>query len=161
LDHGDHYHFIFSTSHSNNANRHLNSILNFLQASLASSAEAHTTLQPIKFIALFLAHLIRKGIRTFNKYGNKIIPILKDIITHLKTHTDEPDSNQFEKCEMYIDQKKDFPQEQIWQQAFSIYFINNLLATDNVTSFEDFQRKVPTDVKIRPLKERATLGKTS
>jgi hypothetical protein len=59
---------------------------------------------------------------------------------------------------VYRSKKKDYPQEQIRQRTFSTDFINNLLATHNVTSFEDFQRKVPTHVKIRLLKDIGYVG---
>jgi hypothetical protein len=82
FDHGDHIHFIYTTKHSNNANRSLNAILQFLGSSFEGTTEAHTALQPVRFRNRFLSYLIRKGIRSFHKYGNK-----RPTSAHLQTNS--------------------------------------------------------------------------
>jgi hypothetical protein len=141
FDHGDHYHFIFTTAHTNNTSRSLNHILQFFKASFAGVAEANTTLQYIRFPDRFISYLIRKGIRTFTKYGNKSIPILRHILAHLKTITDI-DSATFEPCDTYTEEKKAQKKETITQRTFSIDYINSLIQTHNIESYEDFQRRL-------------------
>jgi hypothetical protein len=79
FDHGDHYHFIYTTKHTNNASRTLNAIIQFIKTDFEGTTEAHTTLQLVRFHRRFLSYLIRKGIRTFNKYGNRAITILGEL----------------------------------------------------------------------------------
>jgi hypothetical protein len=117
FDHGDHYHFIFGVTHSNNTNRSLNHILQFIKTSFPGTAEAHTTLQPIRLIQRFLHYLVRKGLSTFHKYGIKPIPILNSIISYLAT-TDQTDTSSLEPCSHYIEEKKEQKQETIKQRTF-------------------------------------------
>jgi hypothetical protein len=83
FDHGDHFHFIFSVGHSNNASRHLNSILRYLKAGFDGSSEAHTTLQLVRFPIRFISYLIRHGLSTFYKYGVETIHILTPLMDAL------------------------------------------------------------------------------
>lgn len=48
--------------------------------------------------------------------------------------------------------------ESLKQITFSTDFINNLIDTYHTTSFEDFQRKIPTNTKIQLLKEMGYVG---
>jgi hypothetical protein len=57
FDHGDHFHFIFSVKHTNNASRQLSTILGYLQVSIAGTTEAHTTLQLVRYSKRFLSYL--------------------------------------------------------------------------------------------------------
>jgi hypothetical protein len=77
FDHGDHVHIIFSVAYTNNTSRQVTSILKFLGATLEGTTEAHTSLQLVRFHTRFISYLIRKGLSTFHKYGNKLISILK------------------------------------------------------------------------------------
>jgi hypothetical protein len=158
FDHGDHYHFIFGVTHYNNANRSLNHVLQFIKTSFPGTAEAHTTLQPIRLIQRFLHYLVRKGLSTFHKYGVKPIQILICIISYLSS-VDQTDTSTLEPCSHYIEEKKkEQKQETIKQRTFSIDYINNLIDSYKTTSFEDFQRKVPTDIKIQLLKDLGYVG---
>lgn len=88
FDHGDHFHFIFTTRHSNNLSRTITSILQYIGASFAIIAEAHTTLQRIRSLARFISYLISYELRSFNKYGSRIIKPLATITNELhKTPT--------------------------------------------------------------------------
>jgi hypothetical protein len=83
FDHGDHYHFIYTIAQSNNAARTLTNILQYLKVSFQGTAEAHTKAQPIRFFDRFLAYLVRKGLRTFHKYGTNPLAILRKITEYL------------------------------------------------------------------------------
>jgi hypothetical protein len=155
FDHGDHIHVIFSVRHTNNASRHINTILNFLRASFEGTSEAHTTLQLIRFPTRFISYLIRKGLRTFYKYGAKLIPILRPLTAALMNYdtTDLPSSSSTAHCEQYVEDKKALKKETITQRTFSIDFISKLITDHKITSYESFQRTLPTDVKIQLLKQ--------
>jgi hypothetical protein len=152
LDHGDHFHFLYSVAQSNAAARTLTNILQFPKVGFEGTAEAHTTAQCVRFFDRFLAYLVRKGIRTFHKYGTKLLAILRSIAQHLVS-VDDVDSATFEHCSMYTEEKKAISKDSITQRTFSIDFISNLIAQYSVTSYEDFQRKVPTETKIQILKQ--------
>jgi hypothetical protein len=159
FDHGDHIHVIFSVRHTNNTSCHLNTILNFLHASFEGSSEAHTTLQLIRFPTRFISHLIRKGLSTFHKYGINLISILKPLATAILQYdtTDLP-SQSTSHCEQYIEDKKQLNKETITQRTFSIDYISKLITTHKITSYESFQRILPTDVKIQLLKQLGYVG---
>jgi hypothetical protein len=54
FDHGDHYHFIYTTRQTNNASRSLNTILQFLGTGFEGTTEAHTTLKLVHFKRRFI-----------------------------------------------------------------------------------------------------------
>jgi hypothetical protein len=159
FDHGDHYHFVFSTKHSNNCSRHLNTILNFIHANFEGIAEANTTLQPIKFITRFISYLIRKGLGSFYKYGARILHILKPLTEALLRYdtTDNKDPPTMY-CNQYIEEKKQAKKETITSRTFSIDYISNLITSNNITSYETFQRTLPTQTKIQLLKQLGYVG---
>jgi hypothetical protein len=159
FDHGDHIHVIFSVRHTNNASRHLNTILNFLRATFEGSSEAHTTLQHIRFPTRFISYLVRKGLSTFHKYGARLIAILKPLTSALLQYdtTDLP-STSTGHCEQYVEDKKQLTKETITQRTFSIDYISKLITTHKITSYEAFQRTLPTDVKIQLLKQLGYVG---
>jgi hypothetical protein len=175
FDHGDHYHFIFATKHSNNASRALNTIIQFIDTGFGGTTEAHTTLQLVRFHRRFISYLIRKGIRTFHKYGNRTLNILSDLtkcLLQYNTPHDETDGIQQENisndtptndtilqhCEQYTEDKKQASKEAITQRTFSIDFISNLITTHKITSYESFQRTLPTNIKIQLLKQLGYVG---
>jgi hypothetical protein len=104
FDHGDHFHFLFSVAQTN-TNRIITNILQFLGCPYSKIAEAHTSSQQIRFIDRFMAYLIRKGLRSFYKYGAKQMSILKRISTCL-SNIDEADSSDFEPCNLYTEEEK-------------------------------------------------------
>jgi ATP-dependent protease Clp ATPase subunit len=59
---------------------------------------------------------------------------------------------------MYTEEKKTISKETITQRTFSIDYITSLIQDYSVSSFEDFQRKVPKDIKIQILKQMAYIG---
>jgi hypothetical protein len=157
FDHGDHIDVIFSVRHTNNASRHLNTILNFLRATFEGSSEAHTTLQHIRFPTRFVSYLIRKGLSTFHKYGARLIAILKPLTSALLQY-DTTDLTSTGHCEQYIEDKKQQTKETITQRTFSIDYISKVITTHKITSYEAFQRTLPTDVKIQLLKQLGYVG---
>ncbi|XP_023726660.1 uncharacterized protein LOC111874973 [Cryptotermes secundus] len=112
FDHGDHIHIVFSVRHSNNVSRHVNSILSFLKTGLSGNAEAHTSLQLIRYTTRFISYLIRKGISTFNKYGNKSLSIIKPILDALAKYDITDSSADNMPCQQYVEEKKDHSQGQ-------------------------------------------------
>jgi hypothetical protein len=159
FDHGD-IHFIFSVTHSNNASRHLSSILKFLHTTFEGSAEAHTTLQLIRFATRFISYLIRKGLTTFHKYGTKLIKFLNPLTEAMAQYdtTDLPTSQTMEHCNQYTEDKKTLTQQSINQRTFSIDYISSLITEHKITSYESFQRTLPTDIKIQLLKQLGYIG---
>jgi hypothetical protein len=159
FDHDDHIHFIFFVTHSNNASRHLSSILKFLHATFEGSAEAHTTLQLIRFTTRFISYLIRKGLTTFHKYGTKLIKFLTPLTEAMAQYdtTDLP-SHTMEHCNQYTEDKKALTQQSINQRTFSIDYISSLITEHKITSYESFQRTLPTDIKIQLLKQLGYVG---
>jgi hypothetical protein len=135
FNHGDHYHFLFGVAHTNNCTRNFHNILQFLRLPYPGTAEANTTLQPIRFIQRFLDYLIRIGLSTFFKYGLRQIPLLSNITKLLQGTTD---TSSFEPCETYIEGKKATTEHFIKQRTFSTNYINHLITKYNTQSFEDF-----------------------
>lgn len=112
FDHGDHIHFLFTTTHTNNLSRTLTTILTFIAASIPLIA-AHTTLQRVRYLNRFISYLIRYGTSSISKYGNRLLKPLKQISDSLATaqtqqdSTDLSDGLTFEKCQMYTDHKSE------------------------------------------------------
>jgi hypothetical protein len=177
FDHGDHFHFIYCTKHTNNASRTLNAILQFIKTGFEGTTEAHTTLQLVRFHQRFLSYLIRKGIRTFNKYGNRIIVILGQLtkvllqynisddgldgdnfVQHSHDVVDTHQTSTLKHCLQYTEDKKQASKETITQRTFSIDYISNLILTHKITSYESFQRTLPTNIKIQLLKQLGYVG---
>jgi hypothetical protein len=175
FDHGDDYHFIYTTRHTNNASRALNSIIQFINAGFEGTTEANTTLQLVRFHRRFISYLIRKGIRTFHKYENRTIGILSELTRCLLQYNipdDVVDSNQqqnsssdtltkdtiLQHCAQYTEDKKTASKEAITQRTFSIDFISNLITTHKITSYESFQRTLSTNIKIQLLKQLGYVG---
>ncbi|PNF43721.1 hypothetical protein B7P43_CG14071 [Cryptotermes secundus] len=159
FDHGDHIHIIFTVNHSNNSSRHLSTILKFLKVNIEGITEAHSSLQLIRYITRFISYLIRKGLGSFYKYGNRIIPILKpltDALLHYDV-TDQPTTSHLA-CEQYVEQKKQASKEAITQCTFSIDYISSLITENKITSYESFQRTLPTETKIQLLKQLGYVG---
>ncbi|XP_023711693.1 uncharacterized protein LOC111866715 [Cryptotermes secundus] len=77
--------------------------------------------------------------------------ILKQITACLASDT--TDSASFEPCSIYTEEKKQISKETINTRTFSIDFISDLIQQHQITSFEDFQHKVPTPTKIQLLKQ--------
>jgi hypothetical protein len=116
FDHGDHIHFLFTTKHTNNLSRTLTTILTFLAAGIPLVAEAHTTLQRVRYINRFISYLIRYGLSTINKYGHRLLAPLKQITDSLakqskQNNNTEVDGSSFEHCQMYTDHKKNLNQQ--------------------------------------------------
>jgi hypothetical protein len=156
-------HFLFSTKHSNNLSRSLTTILQFLGASFAVIAEAHTTLQRVCYITRFISYLIRYGLSSFNKYGSRTLKQLTKITEAFATnkHTDETDNTKktYAHCQMYTDQKKgENLQHSYRQRTNSIDFINSLIYQYQIESYEEFRRKIPSQIKIRLLKDVGYIG---
>jgi hypothetical protein len=61
-------------------------------------------------------------------------------------------------CEQYVEDKKTHNKETITQRTFSIDFISKLITDHKITSYESFQRTLPTDVKIQLLKQLGYVG---
>ncbi|PNF43723.1 hypothetical protein B7P43_CG14073 [Cryptotermes secundus] len=159
FDHGDHIHIIFTVNHSNNSSRHLTTILKFLKVNFEGIAEAHSSLQLIRYITRFISYLIRKGLGTFYKYGSRVIPILKpltDALLHYDT-TDQPSTSHLA-CEQYVEQKKQASKETVTQRTFSNDYISSLITENKITSYESFQRTLPTETKIQLLKQLGYVG---
>ncbi|XP_033606519.1 uncharacterized protein LOC111862339 isoform X2 [Cryptotermes secundus] len=117
FDHGDHIHIIFSVRHSNNVSRHLNSILSFLKTGFSGNAEAHTSLQLIRYTTRFISYLIRKGISTFNKYGNKSLSIIKPILDAIARYDVTDSSPDNMPCQQYVEEKKTIIKENLTQRT--------------------------------------------
>jgi hypothetical protein len=184
FDHGDHYHFIYTSKHNNNATRALNTILQFLNTGFEGTTEANTALQLVHFYRRFISYLIRKGIRTFHKYGHKTITILTELTKCLLQYdvpekmeetfsandaTDGPSAHIYNirdnkidttlhHCDQYTEDKKTSNKEAITQRTFSIDYISNLITTHKITSYESFQRTLSTNVKIQLLKQLDYVG---
>jgi hypothetical protein len=139
--HGDHIHFLFSTKHSNNLSRPITTILQYVGASFVVIAEAHTTLQRVRYITL-ISYLVRYGLSSFNKYGSTTLKQLAEITKAFNKHksTDEPDDTgqSFSNCQMYTGQKKrENIQQSYGQRTNSIDFINSLIDQYEIESFEE------------------------
>jgi hypothetical protein len=61
-------------------------------------------------------------------------------------------------CDQYTEDKKTASKEAITQRTFSIDFISNLITTHKITSYESFQRTLPTNIKIQLLKQLGYVG---
>jgi hypothetical protein len=184
------------TKHTNNASRTLNAIIQFIKTGFEGTTEAHTTLQLVRFHRRFLSYLIRKGIRRFNKYGNRVINILGELTRCLLNYNISPDgldgdisevfshdvpdaftttpspstttnipnpipspsSTTLCHCAQYTEDKKQASHETITQRTFSIDYISNLIVTHKITSYEPFQRTLPTNIKIQLLKQLGYVG---
>jgi hypothetical protein len=81
-------------------------------------------------------------------------------ITHKQTNsTDTTDGQTFDKCQMYTDHKKQLNQQGSYRQRTNtIDYINNLIVQHSIDSYEDFQRKIPSPIKIRLLKDIGYIG---
>jgi hypothetical protein len=142
-----------------NSSRHLSSILKFLHVNFEGVTESHSTLQLVKYFTRFISYLVRKGLGSFYKYGCRIIPILRpltDALLHYDT-TDLPSTSSLA-CDQYIEQKKQASKETITQRTFSIDYISNLILDNKITSYEAFQRILPTETKIQLLKQLGYVG---
>jgi hypothetical protein len=72
---------------------------------------------------------------------------------------DALDSTSLEPCETYIEEKKKISsRDHITQRTFSIDYISDLTSQHNITSFENFQRQIPTATKIQLLKQLGYVG---
>jgi hypothetical protein len=54
--------------------------------------------------------------------------------------------------------KKQAKQETITQRTFSTDYISNLITSNNISSYEKFQRTLPTETKIQLLKQLGYVG---
>jgi hypothetical protein len=159
FDHGDHYHFIYGVKHTNNASRQLTTILGFLKAGLAGNTEAHTTLQLVRFANRFLSYLIRKGLATFSKFGSRTLSIIKPITKAFLNHQPSEDTTDSSlPCHQYIEDKKTTEHQTVNTRTFSIDYISSLIQDNSITSYEEFQRKLPTSIKIQLLKQLGYVG---
>jgi hypothetical protein len=61
-------------------------------------------------------------------------------------------------CEQYVEDKKTHTKETITQRTFSIDYISKLITDHKITSYESFQRTLPTEVKIQLLKQLGYVG---
>jgi hypothetical protein len=61
-------------------------------------------------------------------------------------------------CNQYIEEKKAAKKETITSRTFSIDYISNLITSNNITSYENFQRTLPTQTKIQLLKQLGYVG---
>jgi hypothetical protein len=157
FDHGDHYHFIFSVKHTNNASRQLSTILGFIKASIGGTTEAHRTLQLVRFAQRFLSYLLRKGISTFIKFGTRTLAILRPLTEALlNNNIDTTDSSL--PCQQYIEEKKKTDHQTVNTRNFSIDYISSLIQDNKITSYEEFQRKLPTSTKVQLLKQLGYVG---
>ncbi|XP_033610052.1 uncharacterized protein LOC111871565 isoform X2 [Cryptotermes secundus] len=148
-----------SASATPTTHRHLNSILQFLKARFEGTAEAHTSLQLVRFASRFISYLTRKGLGTFYKYGSRAIAILKPLteaLLHYDT-TDMPSTSDL-RCSQYVEGKNVLAKETITQRTFSIDYISCLIVDNKITSFEAFQRILPTHTKIQLLKQLGYVG---
>jgi hypothetical protein len=59
---------------------------------------------------------------------------------------------------MYIEEKKAQTNESVSQRTFPINCIHSLIESYNTPSYEDFQRKIPSDIKIQFLKQLGYIG---
>jgi hypothetical protein len=154
FDHGDHYHFVFSVKHTNNASRPLSTIHGYLQVPIGGTTEAHTTLQLVRFAKRFLSYLLRKGIRTFVKFGSRTLTILKPITEAFPHSTSQQDVTDGSlPCNQYIEENITSHHHTANSRNFSIDYISSLIQDNKITSYEEFQRTLPTPIKIQLLKE--------
>jgi hypothetical protein len=61
-------------------------------------------------------------------------------------------------CAQYTEDKKTASKEAITQRTFSIDYISNLITTHKITSYESFQRTLPSNIKIQLLKQLGYVG---
>jgi hypothetical protein len=87
-----------------------------------------------------------------------IIETPKDVVDKMETKKTEDDGDAFKHCSQYIEEKKHASSETITQRTFSIDFISNLILTHKITSYESFQRTLPSNIKIQLLKQLGYVG---
>ncbi|PNF30105.1 hypothetical protein B7P43_CG03137 [Cryptotermes secundus] len=71
--------------------------------------------------------------------------------------TDAPSTSPLA-CDQYIEQKKQASKESVTQRTFSIDYISSLITENKITSYESFQRILPTETKIQLLKQLGYVG---
>jgi hypothetical protein len=156
FDHGDHLHIVFPTKHHSNTNRTVNRILKFFERTSAGTA----TIQLVRHIKNFIIYLIRYGLRKFTKFGTKI-----NMLESYFDALDEPDSIDtidLTPCVAYIEQKKGSRNifSNYTSRSTTIDYITSLIETTNATSYEDFQRKIDSSIKIQLLKQLGSQSKS-
>lgn len=100
---------------------------------------------------------------SFHKYRSRLLKPLKLITAELAKPSNKlPTSGEkipFEKCLMYTDHKKTLNQQSSYRQPTNtIDFINNLILEHKIESYENFQRKISSPIKIRLLKDIGYIG---
>jgi hypothetical protein len=61
-------------------------------------------------------------------------------------------------CAQYVEDKKSSAKHTVNQRTFTIDYISNLITDNNISSFESFQRILPTDIKIQLLNQLGYVG---
>lgn len=108
IDHGDHYHIIFECANDGNVQRSRKRIAEFLGSNIKGIAEATFTCTKIKLLVNFVLYCLRYGIRSLNKYGTKIMPLVKTIEDLFETNEDEVDSIDLDAiCKPYVEENKE------------------------------------------------------
>jgi hypothetical protein len=153
-------HLIPLRSKYSSQNPTINRILKFFEGSPAGSAEAYTTVQLIKHIKQFIFYLIRYGLRNFCKFLTKI-----NLLAPFFQALDDTDSvtvEALEPCVAYVEQKEGSRNvfSNYTSRSTTIDYISSLIESTNASSYEDFQRKIDSSVKIQLLKQLGSQSKS-
>lgn len=156
IDHGDHYHIIFECANDGNVQRSRKRIAEFLGSNIKGIAEATFTCTKIKLLVNFVLYCLRYGIRSLNKYGTKIMPLVKTIEDLFETNEDEVDSIDLDAiCKPYVEENKEMRKKRMGKNKSKtvIDVITDLIEEYGISSHGQWQNKIPGDTKRYLLNE--------
>lgn len=161
-NHGDHYHFVFKST-TGNASRFIKRLAEALKFTSDLYTEAHLTIQRIRSLTKFLLYLLRKNIRKFGIVGSGLAQLIEQVRLCFGSIS-ETDNPQVEACEKYFEDIKDKKNYTKALQNESrhalIDFLGEIKEIYKFTSYIEYLRMVPNDIKIRLLKEHGTTLKS-
>lgn len=152
FDHGDHYHVIFAgNERGTNVAKSRLRICRHLTATDRGITEATATTQQVRNTRNFLQYCVRKGLHTFSPINTRT----NQHLTHLQTELLQLPTNQgeLEQCLPYIERKQQTKKHNKEVRTNIVDLIRQLLIDYDITSYVQFQQRVPANIRTQLLSE--------
>nr|QTE04067.1 MAG: nonstructural protein 1 [Phylloscopus proregulus Brevihamaparvovirus] len=158
IDHGDHYHIIFTNKGESNIGRTRKRITEYLGLGVKGSAEATATFTKIRLLTNFILYCLRYGIRTVNHYGSKIMHIVKQIEDLFETQADDVDTVELDAiCRPYIEEKREEREVKKRMGKNKLKTITEVIADiikeKNITTYGQWETRLDKKTKLYLLSE--------
>lgn len=159
FDHGDHLHIIFrSGGGGGNVGRAKKRITTYLGATVKGTAEAIATFSKVNLLINFILYLLRYGLKSMHYYGNKVMPIVKQINDLFQAQADEHETVDLDAiCRPYIEARKEAKEKKArcgkQKQKNITDIILDQIETLKIQSVCEWERRVDSDFKTQLLRE--------